>query len=208
MVNCKTERYIDHGFHGDVFHWYPTTQNTENIIAYNLEAYDFTSQGIFSEVFRGNDQMHNVAFVNVHISKDTVNYNGSWWEMETNHLLLWHVSMPDQIFRWNQQNENTTVRNVSIVGSVFYAFTHTQLPSGTEIEHIHYTNPDVYQSWEAGNDLTTGNAGFANTGSRNYRPSATSALVDRVTNPRIPADCSGTRRGSRTAIGAWTGPDE
>ncbi len=187
VVNSRcADRYDSTQFHGDIFHWFQDSNSLENFIAYGVHAVDFDSQGIFAEVMRpGGGQgpfvtMDNVALVDVHISKDASSASGSWWNRSTNHLLLWHVSFPDQPFRWGQSVEGTLLENVSIVGSVFHAFSISDLPANADVRHVHYTNPTYYLGTFPGTDVTFGDPAQGGM-NRTSGPVALSPGANRIT---------------------------
>lgn len=157
-INSHCDRYVLTDFHGDVWHWLvgetdPLSEAADaNIIAYNVKAEDFPTQGIFSEVFP-NDVIgtpvhcNNVAFVNVtinHIIEDALDYRGGWWEVSTNHLLMHKLKMPTQVMRWNPEQYNTGLSNVSIVDGSFYAFGFSPLPEMTIFHGNSFTNPGLH----------------------------------------------------------------
>ncbi len=134
----------------------------ENVIVYGLTAFDFPSQGLFGEVFQGKAgeaveaddaarRMDNVAFVNVSIwqgveAPERRVHAGSWWELSTNHLLMWNVELPDQPMRFVQSQYSTTLTNVSIRGGRYMAFTHDPLPEDSELIDVTILNPEQHRS--------------------------------------------------------------
>ena len=157
----RCDAYVLTEFHGDVWHWLVgTTEATSdaadaNIIAYNVTAENFPTQGIFAEVHPNEVigtpvYFNNVAFVDIrvnHVMEDDGDYRGGWWEVGTNHFIMRRVNAPTQVMRWNPEKYNTTMRNASITDCNFYAFTHTPLPKGTIFYNNHFTNPKLYGSW-------------------------------------------------------------
>lgn len=207
VVKSKANTYNNDNcahLHGDVFHWFYKDNNHENFIIYNVEAYDFDNQGIFAESFPQSDRMDNFAIVNSHFSKNAVSAAGSWWEVSTNHLLLWHVSMPDQPLRWAQSAYNTNLRNVSIRGSVFYAMSGEPTGSNISIKHVHYTNPEYYNASFPGTDVTLGDPGFVNPSTHDYSLKQNSVLRRRISNQAIlvPSGLHNLPRQVPTDIGA------
>lgn len=207
VVNSKTDEYDGSGcpqFHGDVFHWFFNSDDYENVIVYGVEAYNFDNQGLFAEVFGNGSRMDNVAIVNSHISKDAESAAGSWWEVSTNHLLFWHLSVPDQPFRWAQSNNNTTLRNVSIDASVFMAMTNEPLGSNVNVGHVHYTNQNYYGGKYPGNDVSFGDPRFENPASGDYRLKSNSPLLHRITNNlRVNSNLQKKKRQIPASIGPF-----
>ncbi len=213
VVNSRcADRFDSTQFHGDVFHWFQESNSLENFILYGVRAVDFDSQGVFAEVMpaAGGEgpfvTMDNVAMVDVHMSKDASSASGSWWNRSTNHLLLWNVSFPDQPFRWGQSEVGTVLENVSIVGSVFHAFSISDLPASSDVRHVHYTNPDYYLGTFPGTDVTFGDPGFKDPENGDYTPRPSSPLLGRVRSLLVPVDAAGRVRRVPDAVGAFTSP--
>lgn len=220
VVNCVVDRYDNSGttFHGDVFHWFPTTDNQENFIVYGLRAYDFATQGLMAEVATWvtphGARMDNVAMVNVHIDQG-VGYTGpagGWWERSTNHLLMWQVNLHDQPMRWKLRDFGTELRNVSIRGSIFEAFSHDNpaLEANAIVEHNHFVNPNTYGAFASGQFYSVGSPGFMNPAARDFRPSPGSILNSRVSEDLHlpPIDANNRGRAAMTAVGSFAGEIE
>jgi hypothetical protein len=157
----RCDTYVLTEFHGDVWHWLVGTTDAAsdaadaNIIAYNVTAENFATQGIFASVYPNEligtpIHFNNVALVDINISHRMENdgdYRGGWWEVGTDHLIMRGVNAPTQVMRWNPEKYNTTVRNTSITDCSFYAFTFTPLPEGTIFYNNHFTNPRLYGAW-------------------------------------------------------------
>jgi len=216
VINSVCDKYDNSGttFHGDVFHWFQENDDLENVIAYGVMAKDFDTQGIAANVFRGGSRMDNVAFVNVEIAKGSDNAAGSWWERSTDHLLFWHVTMPDQPMRWKLDAYGSELTNVSIRNSVWGSFSGDTdpFPSDADVKNNHFIDIESYGSWtpDSDADLTTGDAGFANTRSHDFTPSAGSILARRVDFEHrvIQCDVEGVYRDDISAIGARVSADE
>jgi hypothetical protein len=206
-VNSHCDEYIYTGFHGDVFHWlaFPDSNPDANVIVYNVSAPRFPTQGIFAEVL-GGTRFDNVAIVNLLTVKGDLGSAGSWWETDTNHLLMWGVTMPDQLMRFAQNDYNTSVSNVSIKGTIVRAFSHTRLPGDTRAVGVHVTDPNVYGAWwPVSQDQTTfGDPMFMNPAAFDFRPAPNSPLVGRIQNGQgnLVIDAMNNRRAEQTAAGA------
>lgn len=217
VVNSTVDRYDNSGttFHGDVFHWFPTTDDRENYIAYGIRAHDFGTQGLMAEVATWSDpqgvRMDNVAIVNVHIDQG-VGYTGaagSWWERSTNHLLFWQVNLHDQPMRWKLRDFGTSLRNVSIRGSIFEAFSYDDpaQEANAIVEQNHFVNPTTYGAFASGSFFSTGSPGFMNPATHDFRPNAGSILNARValTASCPPIDAENAERSEMTAVGSFAG---
>jgi hypothetical protein len=182
-VNSHCDEYVSTNFHGNVFHWlvFPSSDSDANVIVYNVSAPRFPTQGIFAEVL-GGTRFDNVAIVNLLAVKGDSSSAGSWWETDTNHLLLWGVTMPDQLMRFAQGDYNTSVSNASIKGTIVRAFTHTRLPGDTRAVGVHVTDPNVYGAWwPVSQDQTTfGDPMFMNPAAFDFRPAPNSPLARRI----------------------------
>ncbi len=160
-LNSRCDAYVLTDFHGDVWHWLiDATDETSdaadaNVIAYNVIAENFATQGIYPSVHPTDlvgtpVYFNNVAFVDVSISHQMQkerDYCGGWWHVSTDHLIMRGVKAPTQVMRWNPEKFNTSLRNTSITDCSFYAFTHTPLPEGTIFYNNHFTNPKLYGAW-------------------------------------------------------------
>lgn len=204
VVDCSVKEYDNSGtaFHGDVFHWFPQDQTTENIIVYNVDARNFDSQGVFAECMGDNKKFDNVAIVNLHISKDLPPTNGSkagsWWERDTNHLLIWNSAILEQAFRWKLVGYGTTLRNVSIRGSIFRNFSIDRIDDmgfqNIVVEDNHFTDLSEYGAFSIGEDTTIGDPKFRDREAGDYRPAAGSPLLDRIESPNTRFDINELER--------------
>ena len=157
----RCDAYVLTQFHGDVWHWLVgTTDATSdaadaNIIAYNVVAEDFATQGIYAsvhptELIGTPVHFNNVAFVDIsihHRMENEGDYRGGWWQVGTDHFIMRGVKAPTQVMRWNPAKFNTKMRNTSITDCSFYAFAYTPLPEGTIFYNNHFTNPELYGAW-------------------------------------------------------------
>lgn len=103
----------------------------------------------------GTTTLNDVAIVDVELVQGVETSAGSWWEMNTNHLLIDNVRMPDQPLRfkrptWATMEPRLQLRNVLIrdyCGSLS-DWGNTQPVSGSQpyliepnVKVINYTNP-------------------------------------------------------------------
>lgn len=127
VVNTTFDEFIrnSNGDHADVFHWFYTKPgNRENRIIYGLNVSRFSLQGWqVNPIRNGGQRLDNVALIDVRISKDISNAAGSWWYMDTNHLYMNNVSLPDQTLRWKVHGQDEdgkmSLSNVMIRDSHF-----------------------------------------------------------------------------------------
>ena len=122
--------------------------------------------------------------------------------------------MPDQPMRWKLNAYDTNLTNVSIRNSVWGSFSGDTdpFPSDADVKNNHFVDVESYGSWtpDSDDDLTTGDAGFSNTRSHDFTPTAGSILARRVDidDRVIQCDVEGMNRDALTAIGARVSADE
>jgi hypothetical protein len=143
VINMTVDYYDDPmNFHGDIWHVFPTTTvPIENVILYGVTATNWDNQPIFAENNEpsGGARVDNIAFVNWSVSRPAYSAANSWWETNTNHLLLWNHQMGGANgfdMRWKLAYYGATVRNVSIDNSAFRHFTLDPLPVGTRVRNL------------------------------------------------------------------------
>lgn len=110
--------------HLDGWHWFSSSTSPvvrENAIWYGIYSGDLGGhQGMMYEYFNpGTTTLNDVAIVDVELIQGVETSAGSWWEMNTNHLLIDNVRMPDQPLRFKRPTWATTdprlqLRNVLI----------------------------------------------------------------------------------------------
>ena len=131
VINCELDEFIrnSNGDHADVFHWFYTKPgHRENRMIYGLKVTNFSLQGWqVNPIRNGGQQLDNVALVDVYISKDISNVAGSWWYMDTDHLLMDNVNLLDQTLRWKTHGQDEdgkmNLKNVVIQNSYFKSMT-------------------------------------------------------------------------------------
>ena len=196
ILNCKVDEYTQYqNDHADVVHWFWTTPAArENRIVYGLKASRFVTQGFFAEPRpTGAQRLDNVAIVDVHVSQDNECPAGCWWQLDTNHLLLWNLQLPDQPWRmWTHLTQDIggqlLITNSSMRNSIFFSLHGAQIPQGANVRHIHLLNPthqyvipqgtDVTCGWIVGG--TTPSSIFMNPAEFDYRVKLTSVAAGRV----------------------------
>lgn len=202
------------GWHPDVYQFFGVAgEARENVIVYGLRAYDVWGQGIFAKDLAS---LKDIAFVNVLVERIVTEQYGpndptySQWLVEpTDHLLLWHVTLVNQEFRWAKDG----VKNVSVLGSCFEAFRGVgemlSLNGSTagfeamgDWRSNHYTLGSGYGVLTPGVDVTSGNPMFENMAEDNFRPSAYSPLRARLPLVCRPA-ADGADRNEVTSVGAF-----
>ena len=128
----------------------------------------------------------------------------------TNHLLMWNMSLPDQVFRWHLTGSDATVGNLSIRNSVFMAFSldKSAIGSDADIRNNHFNDLSLWGSWQTdGVNETTGDPTYTDVTALDYRPALGSILIDRVPSSgrTVVVDIDGTVRPTSTnsTVGPW-----
>lgn len=180
-------------------------EHIENLITFNFKAFDLRAQGIFS---KGVDLVEDVAFVNVLLERDvpeSIDRGGmscQWMADDTNHLLMWNVSLPGYGFSWRTAN----LANLSVEGCVFdRMIVREQYAHGVRPEWFrnnHYIDVETFGTVALGTNATIGDAGFVNALQNDYRPSRRSILSGRQDAPLVPIDAINELRNSDSAVGA------
>lgn len=214
VVNCSVDGitgYAELDFHPDVYQFHGAWGHRENVIVYGLRAYNVWAQGIFANDL---DSMKDIAFVNVLIERVVTPNAGpadplySQWQVEpTDHLLLWHVTLVNQEFRWREPN----VRNVSVVGCAFHAcrgivnlfpINLDQWAAMGDWRSNHFVLGSGHAVVTPGLDVTSGDPGFANASLDDFRPGPNSPLRARLGAICRPA-ADGVQRQEVTSVGAF-----
>lgn len=110
--------------HLDGWHFFSSSTSPsvrENAIWYGIYSYALGGhQGMMYEYFNpGTTTLNDVAIVDVELVQGVETSAGSWWEMNTNHLLIDNVRMPDQPLRfkrptWATMDPRLQLKNVLI----------------------------------------------------------------------------------------------
>jgi hypothetical protein len=110
--------------HLDGWHFFSSSSSPtvrENAIWYGIYSHALGGhQGMMYEYFNpGTTTLNDVAIVDVELVQGVDTSAGSWWEMNTNHLLIDNVRMPDQPLRfkrpeWATMDPRLQLRNVLI----------------------------------------------------------------------------------------------
>lgn len=211
------------GTHADVFHWFwNQEQIRENRIVYGLQVYNFHLQGFqMNSIRNGGQRVDNVAFVNVHISKDSSGVAGSWWSIDTDHLLFKNVQMPDQTLRFRVHPQDAdgilSLTNVAIRNSIFNRLNvHDNVLDGAIFDRVHVMDGEAFGTWvpPSGTNVTVGTdiGGatsqeiFIDPVALDYRPKPFSAIYHRTPASElgVRADVLGRRlSGTSASIGAF-----
>ena len=214
------------GTHADVFHWYwRDDQDRENRIVYGLQVYRFHLLGFLMNPIKGGDQkIKDIAIVNVHISKDEVTPSSSMWGIDTDHLVISGLQLPDQVFRFDLHREDQdgvlSLNNICVTNSVFAKLVGNSLPENGRFQNLHIRQGRTYQAWiPAGTNITVGDIDggthttdiFASPSQGNYQPRPHSMIWGRVPAADLfaPADVLGRpAQGHMVPLGAFFGaPD-
>lgn len=222
VINVSLDQFIRNvnGDHADIIHWYWTKPGRrENRVVYGLKATRFDMQGFQANSIRGGcQQLDNVALVNVHVSKDASSSAGSWWSIDSQHLVMEHVQFVDQPIRWAASGHDSdgvlTLTDVALRGSVFAQFSYGPLPSDSKVESVHLLTGTSHGAFvPAGTNVTYGERDggttaaqvFADSSNRDYRVKRGGVADGRVgaSALRIEGDIAGTRRASPAPLGAF-----
>lgn len=113
------------GEHNDVWHFYTQKSDQwirENAIWYgiygrecndqaiHMEYFDYNSQGATGPVggTGGTRRTDNIAIIDIDIEKNATSFNGSWWNMDANHVLMKNIRLTDQVFRFKRTSGPNT----------------------------------------------------------------------------------------------------
>lgn len=211
------------GTHADVFHWFwNDDQDRENRIIYGLRVYEFPMLGFLMNPIRGGEQeIKDVAVINVHISQDEPSVASSAWAIDTDHLVISGLQLPDQTFRFNVHRQDAdgqlTLKNVSVTNSIFAKITGDSMPDDAIFRNVHIIDGNSHMAVvPVGENITTGyiHGGdtreqvFANPRSMNYQPKPSSVIWGRIPTSDLltPADVLGRpARGEMVPLGAYFG---
>ncbi len=227
VLNAKVDDFSRHpgGTHADVFHWYwGDDQDRENRVIYGLEVHRFHLLGLLMNPISGGEQeIKDVAIVNVHISKDEVTPSSSMWGLDTNHLVISNFQLPDQVFRFDihreDQDGQLTMNNVSISNSVFTSLRGNAVPEDASFRNIHLRYGHTYDTWiPDGVNITVGEMQggsenrelFTYPSRGQYHPRPSGILWNRVpvADLLVPADVLGRpATGDMVPLGAYFGDD-
>lgn len=109
--------------HFDGWHFFGTEGSPavrENAIWSGIFARNFPKQAMMYEYFNpGTTTLNGVAIVNIDMEQNTDSVAGSWWEMNTDHLYIENVRLPDQPLRfkrptWATMEPRLQLKNVLI----------------------------------------------------------------------------------------------
>ena len=197
IFNCTVDEYCKYQTdHADVIHWFwNTPADRENRIIFGLKATRFGTQGLFAEsIVNGCQRLDDVALVNVHISQDRATPSGSWWQLDTNHLLYWNIQMPDQPLRMKTSETRDlggqlVITNASMRNCIWSSLHGPQIPQGAAVAHVHLINPTYGYVIPKGTDVTCGRIFggsslspiFVNPTALDFRVKPQSAAFNRVT---------------------------
>lgn len=211
------------GTHADVFHWFwRDDMDRENRLIYNLRVYEFPLLGFLMNPIRGGEQeLEDVAIVNVHISKDEASVGSSMWNFDVDHLVISGLQLPDQTFRFDVHRQDDdgelTITNLSVSNSIFAKITGNALPEDGRFRNIHVIDGQSHMAWvPPGVNITEGSvhggdtreAIFVSPRSKNYQPRPSSIVWGRIPAADLlsPADVMGRpARGDMVSLGAYFG---
>lgn len=211
------------GDHADVFHWFwRDDQDRENRIIYGLRVYEFPLLGFLMNPIRGGEQeVKDVAIVNVHISQDEPSVASSMWGLDTDHLVISGLQLPDQTFRFDVHRQDAdgqlSLRNVSVTNSIFAKITGDAMPEDATFRNIHIIDGTSHKAEvPVGVNITVGNVHggdtreqvFVSPRSKNWSPRPSSIVWGRfpASDLMAPADVMGRpATGDMVPLGAYFG---
>lgn len=211
------------GDHADVFHWFwREDQHRENRIVYGLRVYEFPLLGFLMNPIRGGEQeIEDVAIVNVHISQDEPSVASSMWGIDTDHLVISGLQLPDQTFRFDvhrqDQDGKLTLNNVSVTNSIFAKITGDSMPEGGIFRNLHIIDGDSFRAEvPRGVNITVGHVHggdtredvFVSPRNKNWTPRPSSIVWSRFPAQDLmaPADVLGRpATGDMVPLGAYFG---
>jgi hypothetical protein len=189
-------------FHPDIWQLYGPSIEFENRILYNVRATNANSQGIF---FSGTQSVSDIAIVNFSMDRTGGHSHHSQIISDNiNHLVIKHVSMPNQTWVWRSDDIN----NVSVIGSLWYCVKRESFQGNDPIvrdewyRDNHFIDSSGWGAIVLGSGATTGDAMIIEENPGEFRPLSSSPLRSRL-SVSVPVDLSGHQRTSVTSIGAY-----
>lgn len=185
--------------HPDFIQFYSPGNVMENIILYNVRAYNMAAQGLF-----GSDgDAEDVAFINLLLEATPgLSYRsqltGVW-----RHALLWNTTIVNQTFDFR---DSTNIADFDVRNCLFNRFTTDNLshPSIT-IESNHTTSLAFDQTAPLGANATLGSPLFVDAANDDYRlDPASPAYETGAITPGVPADIDGVAYGPNPNRGAYS----
>ncbi|WP_269538013.1 hypothetical protein [Cerasicoccus fimbriatus] len=171
--------------HPDFIQFYNPNQAIENVIIYNVSAYDMSSQGFF-----GGGNTSDVAFVNILIEKDPVDKPYFSQVGGMTHVLFWNITMVDQIFNFRGADSMDQI----YVKNGAYTALASKVPEkeGFFIDACHSSQKVFSMRKLLGVHATTGEMIFADVEKDDYRQAPDSpAYGNGILPPGVPADMDG-----------------
>lgn len=175
--------------HPDFFQCYCTDGLKENVILYNMKAYNMGAQGVFG----CNEAcgLRDVAFVNVLLEKDPPESALMSQPGYMEHVLAWHFTTvdhgwtfrdPSNVSGWVVKNGNWSNFNGGEVTTL----------ANSDISHNHFAGLSWNQPEPFGTDATLGDQQFVDTAADDYRVTQDSPCYHSGTPlPGVPADVDG-----------------
>lgn len=210
VLNADIRDFTRHpdGTHADIFHWFWRDDlDRENRMIYGLRVHQFPLLGFLMNPIRGGEQeLEDIAIVNVHISKDEASVASSMWNLDVNHLVLSGLQLPDQTFRFDAHRQDTdgklTLKNISVTNSIFWKLSGDDMPENGRFRNLHIIDGDSFGAKiPAGVNITVGHIHggdsreqvFVSPGRMNYQPRPSSIVWARfpASDLLAPADVMG-----------------
>jgi hypothetical protein len=202
ILNSSVDDVVasDPSFHIDLLQYFLGGEEANSIV-YGLKASQIDGQLLFSD-----QGLSNLAIVNVVAtsllggvaSAAASQFGRGDHNNVLDHLLFYHVTLPNQAFYFIDDSSNNIWSNSAARGSVFWRL-FARDGQTKKIEQSHVINTSAFEP--AFGDYSRGEPGFVNPAAGDFRPLPNSVLKLRV--PRlVPADVNGVPRGNPSSIGA------
>jgi hypothetical protein len=221
IVNCRVDTLSRDGapshfdWHPDVWLLHAPNQTLENHIIFNLAAFDVNTHSFIIRTF---DRAEDFALVNYFVESRDVNTGSQWSIRETDHLLMWHVSIINQPL-WFRDDTRTATNpytaeemvytNIDFVGCNFHRIT---FPINMDLSGLSgRDNHSVLPSVNLPGNPTVGDPLFmcpaepGDWGAHNdYRPGPGSPLLNRIVESTAvtPVDLANAEVSFPAAIGS------
>lgn len=184
-INIITMDKGDTEAHPDFIQFHNPKTEVENVILYNVSAYDMMAQGFF-----GGGGVKDVAFVNILLEKDPPDVAFLSQIGGIEHLLIWNVTIVDQSFNLRGAE---TIEELYAQNNAFASFSSSVYDKPSfHIDHVHASRKVWNQKELMGTNATTGDLIFVNYDEDDYRQAPESpAYASGKLPPGVPADIDG-----------------